>query len=231
VDKKDIPALTLEVTVMSAKNHSARAYSRGEELLNTLSHGIGALLAAVGLLLMLIRALDRQDGWVLLSALVYGGSLLLLYSMSALYHGSTHPERRRVLRVMDHCSIFLLIAGSYTPYALLTLSHAGGPALLAVVWAIAVVGVLLNIWSVDRFHTLSQIGYLGMGWVVVFLIKPLVAALHPVGLGLLIAGGLFYTGGIVFYLVKRVPYFHSVWHFFVLAGSLCHFFSVYFYVL
>lgn len=217
---------------MSTNNRSARAYSRGEELINTLSHSIGALLASAGLLLMLIKAIGHRDAVVLLSAVVYGISLLTLYTMSALYHGSpAKAPRRRVFRVLDHCSIFLLIAGSYTPFALITLRHSGGPVLLLVVWGIAIAGIVLNAISVDRFHTISQIGYLGMGWAVAFLIRPLVAAMHPVGLWLLIAGGLCYTGGIVFYLIKRVPYFHSVWHFFVLGGSLCHFFSIYFYVL
>lgn len=219
------------MTVKKRESHPRRDYTRGEEIGNTASHAVGTALSVIALILLLIKAIQSGSTMAVVTAIIYGSSLILLYSMSALYHGSSHPTFKKWFRVLDHCSIFLLIAGCYTPYALITLGDQGGPLLLAVVWGIAIVGVVLNAISVDRFHTISQIGYLAMGWSVALLVKPLVAALHPVGLWLLIAGGLFYTVGIIFYAVKRVPYFHTVWHFFVLAGSITQFFSIYLYVM
>ena len=208
-----------------------RPYTRGEEIGNTLSHAVGAGLSVVATVLMLVKSVHSGSTMAVVTSVIYGASLLMLYSMSALYHGSSHPTLKKWFRVMDHCSIFLLIAGSYTPYALITLGDKGGPILLAVMWAIAIIGIILNAISVDRFHTISQVGYLAMGWAVVVLVKPLAEALPPMGLTLLVAGGLCYTVGVFFYAVKKVPYFHTIWHFFVLGGSVTHFISVYFYVL
>lgn len=208
-----------------------RLYTTGEEIFNSVSHGIGSVLAIGGTGALL--ALSDRTTW--LACLVYGLSLILLYTMSTLYHAFPQAKLKQLFRVFDHASIFLLIAGSYTPFTLILLSGTvKGPIICTVVWIAAILGVILNAFSVQRFAKLSLVLYVAMGWAVVFAIGDVVAALPLAGFWLLLSGGLAYTGGIVFYVWHgkyHTPYMHGVWHLFVLAGSVLHYLCILLYVL
>lgn len=209
------------------------SYTLGEELINSISHGTGALAATAGMAVLIVFAALNGDVWRVVSSVIYGITMILLYLFSALYHSFQAPRVKSVLRIFDHCSIFLLIAGTYTPFTLVTLRSVDpftGWLLFCVVWIAAVIGIVLNAISIEKFKVFSMICYVAMGWVVVFAIKPLMASLAKGGLLLLLAGGLAYTLGIVFYAARQ-RYMHSIWHFFVLAGSVLHYFSVLFYVI
>lgn len=201
-------------------------YSVGEEVANAITHGLGALLSIVALVSLLWVALRRGDGWHVASAVVYGVSLFLLYMASTLYHAIQHRGARRVFKVIDHAGIYLLIAGTYTPFTLVTMREAGGWWLFAVVWVLALVGIAAEAWWVMRPKWVSALVYLGMGWLAAFAIGPLSANLAPGGIRLLVAGGLAYTVGTVFYVQKRVKFMHSIWHLWVLGGSVLHFLAV-----
>ncbi|MFZ5975734.1 MAG: PAQR family membrane homeostasis protein TrhA [Bacillota bacterium] len=206
------------------------AYTLGEELCNAISHGVGALLSIFALIAMTVVAVQTGTQLRIVCAVVYGATLFLLYSMSTLYH-SLRGRAKRVMRIFDHCSIYLLIAGTYTPYTLIMLPQSVGITLLIGIWACAALGITLNIIDLERFRKFSIVCYVGMGWAVIFAIEPLVNALNPAGLWLMIGGGLAYMLGLVFYAWKRCRYMHSIWHFFVLAGSTLHFISILLYVL
>lgn len=210
---------------------TAAAYTPAEELANRVTHALGALLGLAGLVLMVVMASLHGDAWHVVSTAVFGTTLVLLYTASTLYHSVSGESLRVLLRKFDHAAIFLLIAGTYTPFALVTLRGAWGWSLFGVVWGLAVAGVTLKFWFTGRFRVISTLTYLAMGWLVMIAIKPLVAALPAGGLKLLVAGGLCYTGGAAFYLWKRLPYHHAIWHLFVLAGSACHWAAVFWYVL
>ncbi len=203
-------------------------YTLGEEIGNAVSHGAGALFSCVGLVFMLIRATDARQA---VSACVYGASLVIMFTMSCLYHALSNQKAKRVMRVFDHSSIFLLIAGTYTPYTLITLRGALGWSIFGGVWCAAIVGITLNAISIERFKRFSMIAYIASGWCVLIAVIPLIRNLPFGGLMLLLAGGLLYTGGIVFYRRKTVHWFHLVWHLFVLLAAVCHFLSIYLYVL
>lgn len=206
-------------------------YTRNEELANSLTHGLGALLSVVGLALLVVFAALHGDAWQVVSAAVYGVTLVLLYTTSTLYHSFRGEQLKQLLRKFDHAAIFLLIAGTYTPFVLVTLRGPWGWSLFGVVWGLAVAGVTLKFWLAGRFRVISTLIYLAMGWLVLIAIKPLVAALPVGGMKLLVAGGLCYTGGAGFYLWKRLPYHHAIWHLFVLGGSACHWAAVFFHVM
>ena len=206
-------------------------YSKREELANSVSHGLGAALSVVGLALLVVRSGRHGDGWQMVSTAVFGATLVLLYASSTVYHSFRDEKRKHVLQKFDHAAIFLLIAGTYTPFSLITLRGPWGWSLFGVVWSLAIVGITLKFWFAGRFKVASTLIYVGMGWLVMVAIKPLIAALPPAGFRLLIAGGLCYTGGAAFYLWKRLPYHHAIWHVFVLGGSACHWAAVYFYLL
>jgi len=207
------------------------AYTRGEEIANSVTHGIGSALAVAGLTLLALFGAMFGDGWALGSAIVYGVSMVLLYGASTLYHALPGPRAKHVFKVLDHSAIYVLIAGTYTPFALITLRSKGGLWLFAVIWGLAVLGIALEAAWVYRPKWLAALLYIGMGWLVVAMGRPLSAALSPPGLWLLLAGGLAYTLGTAFYVVRRVPFMHAVWHCFVLGGSVCHFMSVFLYVM
>lgn len=211
--------------VMMRSGGFPKRYTLGEEVMNAVTHGVGALLAVAGGTLLIASSASQQDPYKLASSIVYGLSLAMLYLMSTLYHSIASPRTKAVLRVFDHCSIFLLIAGTYTPFTLVTLRQAGGWGLFGAIWGTAAVGIALNAISLRRFEKLSLLCYVVMGWAVVFQAGTLLSALSPGGLALLVAGGICYTGGILFYVLRR-PYMHGIWHLFVLAGSVCHFFCV-----
>lgn len=201
-------------------------YSRDEEFFHSLTHGAGAVLAAAGSVWLVARALADGDPWRIVSVAVYGATLVLLYTTSAVYHGVTTRGLKARLRVLDHASIYLLIAGSYTPFLLLRLRGPWGWTLLAVVWALAVAGVLYKLHFLDRWPRLSTVLYLGMAWLAVLGMGPLVRRLSTETLAWLIGGGLVYSFGTLIYHLDRVRYAHVIWHLFVLVGSVCHFVAI-----
>jgi hemolysin III len=212
---------------------SGRDYTVGEEIANSITHGVGVAFSIVALTLLIVFAVLYGDGWALGSGIVFGITLILLYTGSTLYHAIPLPRARHVFKIIDHSAIYLLIAGSYTPFCigLAVLRSQGGWWMFAAVWALAAVGIATESTWAYRPRWLSAVVYLAMGWMVVFMIKPVMAGLTLTGLWLLVAGGLCYTVGTVFYALKRVPYFHMVWHLWVLAGSACHFLAVLLYVM
>lgn len=216
---------------MENKEKNSIIYTLGEEIFNSVSHGIGVLLSVAALVIMIIFAVIYSDGYGLAGALVYGISLILLYSMSMVYHIVQNQRAKKILRVFDHCSIFILIAGTYTPYLLGPLRGKLGWTIFAIIWGVTVIGVILNAVSLEKFKRLSLVCYVLMGWGIVLSIKPLAQNLAMPGIALLVAGGLVYTIGVIFYVLKKYRYMHSVWHLFVLAGSVCHYFSILLYVL
>lgn len=198
-----------------------------EELWNALTHGLGALLAlAAGAVLITLAAL-YGDRWQVVSAAVYSSTLVLLFTASTLYHAIHHTTAKRHLKVFDHCAIYLLIAGTYTPFTLVGLRGNWGSALFAVIWTLAAAGVVFKLFFTGRFERTSTAIYIAMGWLVVVAAVPLVKALPMSTLILLLAGGLAYTVGTIFYASKRIPYAHVIWHVFVLIGSICHFIAVF----
>jgi len=209
-----------------AKERVKRPYSLGEEIANSITHGVGVIFGIVALTLLLVYSVRSGDVWKVASSIIYGVTLILLYTASTLYHAFPWPRVKHVFKILDHAGIYLLIAGTYTPFTLVTLRDDGGWAMFAIIWTLAVAGVALEAFWVYRPKWLSSAVYLGLGWLVVFMIRPLVASIEPAGVWLLVAGGLAYTLGVVFYVMKRVPYTHAIWHGFVLAGSVCHFLSV-----
>ena len=214
------------------KKSKKPAYTLAEELINSISHGTGALAAAGGMAVLIVFSALQGDVWKVVSSSIYGATMIMLYTFSALYHSFTDGKVKSVFRIFDHCSIFLLIAGSYTPFTLVTLREATpaiGWTLFGVVWGAAIIGIVLNIVSLEKFKIFSMICYIAMGWAVVFAIKPLIANLAKGGIILLAAGGLAYTVGIIFYAIRK-KYMHSIWHFFVLAGTILQYLAVLFYV-
>ena len=205
-------------------------YPPREELANRLTHGLGVALSVAGLVLLVFYSSRQGDAWQVVSTAIFGVALVLLYTSSTLYHSFRREHRRQLLQKFDHAAIFLLIAGTYTPFLLVTLRGPWGWSLFGVVWGLAIAGVALKFWFAGRFRLVSTLIYLGMGWLVMVAIKPLMAALPAGGLRLLVAGGICYTGGAVFYLWRRLPYHHAIWHLFVLGGSACHWAAVFIYV-
>lgn len=207
-------------------------YSLAEELMSSISHGVGTLLAVAALVVGVVMAAIYSDAWCIVSMAIYGGTLVILYSMSTIYHGLKQNKGKRVFRVLDHCSIFLLIAGTYTPLTLVSLRGVIGWILFGIVWGAAILGITLNAISLQRFKIFSMICYIAMGWVIVLAFKPLLDVMNTGGIVLLITGGVAYTVGAILYGIgKRVKYMHSIFHFFVLAGSILHYFCILLYVI
>lgn len=210
--------------------HRLKFYTKGEELANVITHGVGTFLALVGLVLLILFSKNYGDPWYIASFTVYGISLVVLYTESTLYHGIKNIKIKSLFRIFDHSSIFLLIAGTYTPFTLTVLRGKVGWTIFITVWTLAVAGIIMKFFFVGRFKVLSTLMYIAMGWMIVFAIKPLMAVLPQYGLMLLFIGGILYTVGAVLYLFDKIPYNHAVWHIFVLAGSACHFFCILFYL-
>ena len=202
-----------------------------EEIFNSITHGIGALTSIAGLVLLIVFSSIYGSLNHIISCTIFGFTLVLLYTASTLYHSFRKPNLKHVLKILDHSSIYALIAGTYTPFMLVTVRGILGWSIFAVVWSLTLIGVIFKIFFVHRFKIFSTIAYLLMGWVIIFAIKPLFLTLQAGGLVLLICGGLAYTLGTVFYAWKKIPFNHAIWHLFVLAGSACHFFAVMFYVI
>ena len=205
-----------------------QGYSMAEELLNTITHGVGALLSVAALTLMILVA---NDGFELTSAIVYGTSMVILFLASTLYHAIAHVETKKVLKLLDHCAIYLLIAGTYTPFMLISLKGAWGYSILSIVWTMAIVGIYFKLMYKQRFPKISLFTYLAMGWLIIIAAPQMIANIATGGLVLLACGGAAYTLGAVFYAIKKIPFNHAIWHVFVLAGSVCHFLAIYLYVI
>lgn len=219
------------MTVKSKPTKTSHSYTVAEEVAHALTHGIGAVLSIVGLVVMILWALAYGDTWHVVSAIIYGASLILLYTASTLYHAFPWPRIKRFFQQLDHAAIYVLIAGTYTPFALVNLRGPWGWSLLGVVWSIALLGVGLELFKRERVKWLSLSLYLGLGWMALVAIKPMLDNVDSMGLLLLLAGGLAYSFGVIFYVWKSLRFHHAIWHLFVLAGSILHFFSVFYYVL
>ncbi len=211
---------------MNPGGNAPATYTVGEERANMLTHGLGVALSVAGLAVLVTLASVRGDAWRVTATAIFGATLVLLYTSSTLYHGVRNEGTKRLLRKFDHAAIFLLIAGTYTPFLLVNLRGPWGWSLFGVIWALAVAGMVLKFWFAGRFRVASTLLYLGMGWLVLIALRPMLQAVPVSALWLLLAGGLSYTLGTVFYLWKRLPYHHAIWHLFVLGGSGCHFFAV-----
>ncbi len=207
-------------------------YSIPEEIAHSVSHGAGFTFAVVALVLLIIKSSDVGDGITITSTSIYGGSMILLFLSSTLYHAITHTKAKKVLQIIDHCAIYLLIAGSYTPFLLITIKGTLGLVAFITIWSLAVIGITVKIIYFDRFKKLDPILYLVMGWFAVILIHELYISLPLPGLILMGCGGLFYSVGVLFYLAdNKIPFNHFIWHLFVIGGTVCHFIAVYGYVL
>lgn len=202
-------------------------YSEKEELVNSISHGIGVLVSAVSLIVLLHKALEQGSAVNITSVLIYGLSMIALFSASTFYHWAKTEKWKKFLKKADHICIYLLIAGSYTPFLLMNLKENSGYLMMSIVWSIAAVGILFKIFAKRKFIFLSVATYLGMGWLAVVAKEPLMATVPEAGLKGIVVGGLFYTVGVLFYLLKKMPFHHGIWHFFVLAGSFSHTYAVY----
>lgn len=214
-----------------SKEKSVKYYSPLEESINVGSHALGFVFGIVGLVFLVIKSVQHGTAWHVVSFSIYGASMVILYAASTMYHHAKNPVIRKRLKVFDHAAIYVLIAGSYTPYALVTLNGTAGWVLFGLSWGIAIVGVILKLFFTGRFTLISTLAYVLMGWMVVFVLNPLVANLSENGLFWLIAGGVSYTIGALIYAVHKIKLNHAIFHVFVLLGSICHFISVYCYVL
>jgi hemolysin III len=209
---------------MSAEAHPSTDFR--DELASALTHGLGAIAALAGGAVLITLAAIYGDVWQLTTSIVFSATLLLLYVASTLYHAVPHPGVKARLQVFDHCCIYLLIAGTYTPFTLINLRGAWGWSLFAAIWTIAAAGVVFKLFFTGRFRRLSTFIYIAMGWLIVVAIEPLLRSVDAWSLSWLLAGGLFYTLGTWFYQRDSIRYFHAIWHLFVLAGSVCHFVAV-----
>ena len=205
-------------------------YSPREESLNVTSHAVGFTLSIIATLALMERGIASAEANYLVCFSIFGFSLLFLYGSSTIYHRTKNIDRRVKLRILDHSSIYVLIAGTYTPFTLITLQGTTGWLIFSVSWAMALTGIILKFFFTGKFKLLSTLMYVLMGWLIVFAIGPLTDKLSSQGLNWLVAGGLFYTLGAVLYSIKKIPFNHAIFHLFVLLGSSCHFVSVYFYV-
>lgn len=199
-----------------------------EELPNAISHGIGILLSIIGLVVLLVYANTAGDTKYVVTFSIFGTTLILLYLASTLYHSCPKGKTKDILKVCDHSAIFLLIAGSYTPLTLIALQGKLGWTLFGIVWGIAIAGIIFKAFFIHKFKRLSTLMYILMGWIVIFAIKPLYLSLSTASITFLVAGGLLYTFGTIFYRWKKLKYNHAIWHLFVLGGSVCHFFTMFF---
>lgn len=205
-------------------------YSEEEELANRLTHGLGAVLSIVGLFVLVHEAVTRQEVWRLVSCTLYGSTLVVFYTVSTIYHTVRIPWLKYIFRILDHASIFLVIAGTYTPFTLVSLPAPWGWTMFVVIWGLALAGTLLKTVMTGRLRILGPLLYLALGWLIVVAYRPLTSVVPQAGVNWLLAGGLAYSAGLIFYAWTKLPYNHAIWHVFVLAGSACHYFAVLLYV-
>jgi hemolysin III len=211
-------------------NEGIKFYTPIEEKINITSHAIGFILSIVALVLLVTHANLDGDVWHIVSFSIFGASLIILYAASSLYHSAKKPELRNRLKIIDHASIYVLIAGTYTPFTLATLRGTTGWVIFGISWGLAVTGIVLKLFFTGKYNLISTIMYMLMGWVIVFAIKPLIHSLALEGLLWLFAGGISYTVGAIFYSANKIKLNHAIFHVLVLIGSFCHFMSVFFYV-
>ncbi len=206
-------------------------YTKSEERLNVVSHAIGLLLSVVGLILLIIKAGQLSATALKVSYWIFGSSMIILYTASTLYHSVKERKLRYRLNILDHASIYILIAGTYTPFSLVTLEGTVGWIIFSVVWALAITGVILKLFFTGKFQTLSTIMYVAMGWIIVFAVKPLINNLSQDGLIWLFSGGISYTIGAIIFSIDKLKYNHAIFHLFVLFGTFCHFLAIYYHVI
>ena len=219
---------------LSPKNYSASEssiYSLAEEIANAITHGLGAILSVAGLTLMVVLTVTQDDLLRIVSAIIYGTTLILLFLTSTLYHSFQHTKTKNVFQLLDHCAIYLLIAGTYTPFLLISLNGLWGYTLMAIIWGMALFGIFFKVFFMDRFPKVSLFTYILMGWLIIIASGEMIARVPTEALILLATGGVIYTAGTIFYSWERIPFNHAIWHVFVLMGSTFHFFAVYSYVL
>ena len=210
----------------------AQGYSLAEEIANSISHGLGCVFGIVGLVLLLTQAVEMQANITAITSYsLYGGSMILLFLASTLYHAIPHQRAKYWLKKFDHCAIYLLIAGTYTPFLLVGLKSPLAQGLMVVIWSLALAGIIFKLTIAHRFKVLSLVTYLSMGWLSLVVIYQLATKLSAGGVCLLAAGGIVYSLGVIFYVSRRIPYNHAIWHGFVLGGSVLHFCAIYFYVM
>lgn len=212
-------------------NRTHRELFSAEDIANSVSHGVGLGMSIAGFALLVVVASMNGGATPLISAIIYGLTLMLLFGASTIYHSMTKPTWRRAMRIVDHSAIYLLIAGTYTPFTLVSLPPNWGWWIFGIVWSLAVVGVVYKVFFFGKFPNLSLALYMGMGWTIVVAMGPLLESLAPGGLGLLFAGGLFYTAGVVFYVWEGLFFNHAIWHLFVLGGAICHYLAILLYVM
>lgn len=225
-DKKYYTVINGDVDKKAEFQTEEKRYSLGEEIFNSISHGTGSLLSIAGTVILIIFAAINLNAWGVVSSAVYGASLIILYSMSTLYHAITNKKAKKFFQIMDHNTIFFLIAGTYTPFTLVTLRGALGWTLFGIVWGAAILGIVLNSINLEKFKKPSVICYILMGWVIAIAFKPLYNSVSSTSFIFLIIGGVFYTIGVIFYAIKKIKYFHSIWHLFTIGGSVFHYFSI-----
>lgn len=223
--------ITSATPIITTTSPLAAPYGVKEEAANTWSHLFGALLSIAALIALLIPSIEQADPWRIASFSIYGISMFLLFLASSAYHYATNPATKAKLKTLDHCAIFLLIAGTYTPLLLIELRGTLGWSIFAIVWSMAIFGIIAKLYWAERFKKVSLFFYLIMGWLIVFAGDELLGKLETGALYWLFAGGLAYSVGAIFYANKRIPYNHAIWHIFVLLGSACHFVTIYLYVL
>ena len=209
----------------------AKFYSPSEERLNILTHALGLALSVVGLILLFVRSISLGDAAQIITSVIFGVSMIMLYAASTIYHSTDSPESRAKMRIVDHAAIYILIAGTYTPFCVLVLGGKTGWVILATSWSMAITGITLKLFFTGRFKLLSTLMYVFMGWLIVFAIEPLINNIDPGGLHWLVAGGISYTVGAILYSIKAIPFNHAIFHSFVLGGTICHFMAVYLYLL
>lgn len=212
------------------KHKNLSYYSKTEEKLNVYTHLFGLICSVIAFFLLVQKGLEKHDILTLISFLVFGFSLIVLYTASTVYHASKNPILRKRLNIFDHAAIFLLIAGTYTPFVLITLKGIVGWWIFGITWFIALTGIILKLFYTGKYDKLSTAMYVFMGWIIIFAIKPLMQNLAPQGLKWLIVGGVFYTVGAILYSIPKIKYNHAIFHVFVLLGSFSHFMAVYFWV-
>ena len=207
-------------------------YTLGEELLSSISHGVGALLSIAALVLCVFFSALHHNVYAVISSAIYGSTSIILYTMSTLYHSFKVNNAKRIFRIIDHCSIFLLIAGTYTPYALVVLPKSLGWVIFSIEWACCIIGIILNSIDLEKYKKISIILYLIMGWMIIFSFNKLISSMSIGGIYLMLVAGILYTVGAIFYGVgKKIKYMHGLFHIFVLLASVCSFFSIFFYVI
>lgn len=206
-------------------------YSFAEELVHAITHGIGVILSIGGLSWMLYVSINVADPWRIVASSIYGATLILLFLSSTIYHSMFRSRHREIFKLIDHCAIYLLIAGTYTPFLLVAMRSETGWWIFGTVWALATAGIVKKLWFRHRFPKVALASYLAMGWLIVVAAPQMADAIGPNGMAWLVAGGVSYSAGAVFYAVDRIPFNHAIWHVFVLAGGICHFFGVALHVL